>query len=92
MYIHGSATSALTVRHLDQSTHVHPSCSSGYPEGVLADWCQRRGAGRIAVPVQHKINGKEQRLRSETYTMHLNDGPFLQPCGWTVWSHQHPEV
>ena len=43
MYVHGSIIAALTVGHLDQSTHVHPPCSSGYSKGVFADWPQRGG-------------------------------------------------
>ena len=33
----------VTVGHLDQSTHVHLSCSSGYSKGFFADWRQRAG-------------------------------------------------
>ena len=49
MYVYGSMIAALTVGHLDQSTHVHPSCSSGYSKGVIADWRQRGGQRRIPV-------------------------------------------
>ena len=51
MYVHGSIIAAFTVGHLDQSTHAHPSCSSGYSIYVLADWRQRGGLGRIPVSV-----------------------------------------
>jgi len=41
MYVHRSIIAALTVGHLDQSIHVHPSCSNRYSKGVLKDWHTR---------------------------------------------------
>ena len=69
MYVYRSIIAALTVGHLDQSTHVHPSCSSGYSKGIPAD--------RDTFRFLFNINGKEQHLRFTRVPFGGESSPFL---------------